>query len=198
MATERTPMYCVKCGQATYDAMYCDNCRCVFCPDSDKDCSCSRCQTILNDSDEDGSTQFCNLTRLPHQRVCHEHFCPVCLTEHKYDYQAHWLGHCRDSSCSKFRYFIDYRACKTCGHLYSFISPNFNCVDCECLYCDNIHCIVHKCLLCDMLIWFNDPDLKYCKSHACKQCLYEPVVNGKFCAKCSVNRTVGTQTKRAN
>ena len=196
MTTKKTPMYCVKCGQATYDAKYCDNCRCVFCPDSDRNCECSRCETKLNDTDDDMSTQFCNLTRLPHQRVCHEHFCPVCLTEHEYDYQAHWWGCC--GSCFKFRHFMTDQVCQTCGQLNHFISSKFNCINCECMYCDNINCIVHKCLLCDRRIWFNNPDLKYCQSHACKQCVYAPVANGRFCADCSVNRTVGAHTKRAN
>ena len=194
MTTERTPMYCVKCGQATYDAKYCDNCRCVFGSNSDRNCQCSRCETILNDPDEDGSTQFCNLTRLPYQRVCHEHFCTVCLTEHEYDYQAHWFCRCRDSNCSKFMFYIGDRVCKTCGQRNSFVSSKLNCINCECMYCDNIHCIVHKCVLCDRRIWLNNSDMKYCEEHACKQCMYEPAINGRFCADCSVNRAVGSNT----
>ena len=193
MATERTPMYCVKCEQATYDAKYCDNCRCVFCHELDRNCSCTRCETKLNDTDDDMSTQFCNLTRLPHQRVCYDHFCPVCLTEHEYDDDE--SGRC--SGCYKFTHFHETNSCESCG-LNRILSRNGNCYKCECFYCDNIHCIVHKCLLCNERISFNDPNLKYCDDHACQQCVYEPVANGRFCAKCSVNRTVGTHTKRAN
>ena len=195
MTTERTPMYCVKCEQATYDAKYCDDCRCVFGSNSDRNCQCSLCETII-DSDDD-EYQLCDNKQLPGQLVCREHFCPVCLTEHENDYNLHYFGRCC-SGCYKFKYFSDALVCQTCGQLHNFISSNVNCSICECLYCDNIHCIEHKCVLCDMLIWVNDPDLKYCEDHACKQCLYAHVVNGKFCAKCSVNRTVGTHTKRAN
>jgi hypothetical protein len=201
MTTERTPMYCVKCGQATYDAKYCDDCRCVFCHDLDRNCSCSRCETKLNDTDDDTdddmSTQFCNYKQLPGKRVCHVHFCPVCLSETRNDNPLPSFGrYC--SGCYKFKFVGDDTECISCGKLSRFLSSNFNCGDCECLYCDNINCIVHKCLLCNRLIWFNDPDLKYCHFHACKQCMYKPVANGRFCSECSVNRIVGTHTKRAN
>ena len=181
-------MYCVKCGQATYDSKYCDKCRCVFCPNSDEDCQCARCHIIIKDYRAD---KLCNGKQLPGQRVCYNHYCPVCLSEHNFI-----LRHCFD--CNKFAYFIEARECKACGRLNKILSSNFNCAVCECMYCDNIHCIVHKCLLCDHRISFNDPDMKYCEDHACKRCMYAPVVNGLFCADCSVNRTVGTQTKRAN
>ena len=193
MTTERTPMYCVKCGQATYDAKYCDKCRCIFCPDSDIYCACSPCKMKMYSDDIYGN-EYCDNQQLPGKRVCYSHYCPVCLSEHYFDNPSPSFGrHC--SGCYKFVHFYD-DACRSCGKHHRVLSSNFNCKDCECMYCDNIHCIVHKCLLCDKLIAFIDTD--YCEDHACQQCMYAPVVSGRFCAKCSVNRTVGTHTKRAN
>ena len=194
MATERTPMYCVKCGQATYDVKYCDKCRCVFCPDSGKDCPCSSCKIKIYSDDIYGDV-YCNKQQLPGKQVCYWHYCPVCLSEHRNANPLHYFGRCC-SGCYKFKFVDDAPECLSCGKLSRFLSSNFNCNDCECLYCDNIHCIVHKCMLCDQKIAFIDTD--YCEEHACKQCIYAPVVNGRFCSDCSVNRTVGAHTKRAN
>ena len=188
MATERTPMYCVDCGQATYDAKYCDDCRCLVCPNSPKYCTCPRCITET-DARVDMYGNCWNPV-LPGRRVCYDHFCPICLKEHLH--VVSFNQYCR--GCYKFKFVS---TCRSCGQ-FSNLSSNFNCRFCECMYCDNMHCIVHKCLLCDKLISFNDPDLKYCDDHACQRCVYKPAVNGRFCAKCSVNRTVGTHTKRAN
>ena len=182
-------MYCVDCGQATYDAKYCDDCRCVFCPDSDRNCKCSPCIY----SDAIYGDEYCNNKQLPGKHVCYSHYCPVCLKEHKNDPFDSFVMYC--SGCYKFKHFYG-DACRSCGERDRFLSSNFNCNDCECLYCDNIHCIVHKCMLCDQKIAFIDTD--YCEEHACKQCIYAPVVNGRFCSDCSVNRTVGAHTKRAN
>jgi hypothetical protein len=196
MATERTPMYCVDCGQATYDAKYCDNCRCVFCHDSPKKCQCSPCTIKIYSDDIYGDESCCNQQLLGKQ-VFYGHYCPVCLSETRNDNPLPSFGrYC--SGCYKFKFVGDDTECISCGKLSHFLSRNFNCGDCECLYCDNIHCIAHKCMLCNTRISFNDPDLKYCYDHSCKQCIYAPVVNGRFCADCSVNRTVGSQTKRAN
>ena len=195
MANERTPMYCVKCGQATYDAKYCDDCRCVFCPDSDIYCKCSPCKMIIY-RDAIYGDEYCDTQQLPGQHVCYEHYCPVCLSEHRNDNPLPYFGrYC--SGCYKFEHSYGY-ACISCGKRHRFLSLNGNCNDCECLYCDNIHCIVHKCLLCNHRISFNDPDLKYCDDHSCQRCVYEPAFTERFCAECSVNRTVGTHTKRAN
>ena len=182
-------MYCVKCGQATYDAKYCDKCRCVFCPDSPKDCQCSPCTIQIY------SAVYCPNQQLPGKQVCYLHYCPVCLSEHYYANPLTYLWrYC--SGCFKFNYNVSDTACRSCRKIKHRISPNFNCYDCECFYCDNIHCIEHKCMLCDRRIWFNDTD--YCVDHACQRCMYAPAINGRFCVDCSVNRIVGTQTKRAN